>query len=314
MNSQRGSCALRGCSNAAAATDFPCRSKGSPRSSLWVYFFLVGVAVSFAAVLVPEKCAASMAMSRLPSQGLEGTGLPSSMETLLDEEEMMSTEEELKSELRRIKQYRDMNTTTTTKPPPKNIVVDAGKEAGMGFWNGLLAPFRLARDLVTKPRETVNFANASTALTMSKLRDAAVATVKWENVGRHWREFFRDLVRAATMHPGRQRELERVARLEKANIPKEVLYASESAREEAERRIQLALRSNESKREEELREIQKQKERYEKYKKMKEQESANAAKTSVTESRGQGSEASGTKEQTSNVGGGGRHNGGQERQ
>ncbi|KEP62451.1 UNVERIFIED_CONTAM: hypothetical protein HHA_208550 [Hammondia hammondi] len=265
MDSRRSIGALSERPNAQVGSAFTYgTSSGSlHRSFFRVYlFFLVGTALLFLTVLAPEGCAAQKATPSLPSEELQGEGMRSRKKMLLDEKDEVSVEEELKADLERIKHHREMNTTTTTKPPPKNVILDAGKEVGMGFWNGLLAPFRLAKDLVKRPGQTVDMARASTSMTTSKLENALAATIKWENAGHHWRELFRDMIRASTLHPGRQKEVERLARLKKAQMSQDLLQVSEGANQQAERRVQFALRAEESRREEERREFQKQKERY----------------------------------------------------
>ncbi|KAF4645959.1 hypothetical protein TGRH88_022350 [Toxoplasma gondii] len=255
------------------------------------------IALLFLTVLSPEGCAAQKATPSLPSEELQGEDMRRHRKMLLDEEDELSVEEELKADLERIKHHREMDTTTTTKPPPKNVVLDAGKEVGMGFWNGLLAPFRLAKDLTKRPGHTVDMAIASTVMTTSKLRNALAATIKWENAGHHWRELFRDMIRASTFHPGRQEEIERLVRLKKAQVSQNSLHVSEHANQQAERRVESALRAGESRREEERREFQKQKERYEKYKQMREQSRADTAEASAAGSNGQDNAESGTGEQ-----------------
>ncbi|PFH31805.1 hypothetical protein BESB_022970 [Besnoitia besnoiti] len=259
----------------------PARRGSSPflqshRSRTFVSFLVAVLLV--AAASMPDACVGAPGARRSSKEKLSSEDRIRSLESFLREDDELAGNEELQQELSRVKMYFNLYTTTTTKPPPQNIVLDAGKEISMGVWNGLLAPFRLFKNLLTKPTTTMEAAAMSGGMTMSKLGHALRATVSSEeSSGRHWRELGRDLVRAATMHPERQRELERLSRIHKAQMLQAGIYRTDAEQEEADRRLKIAMGYDEKKKAEALREYGKQKERYLKYQKLREQEAAAAA-------------------------------------
>lgn len=200
------------------------------------------------------------------------------LEQPLPEDQGLDLEGELKAELDRIKTLRDASSTTTTAAPPENVFLDAGKEAGMGVWHAFTAPFRLLKNLVVHPRRTVNTAVASAGVTFGKLGEAARATIQGgEGVGRAWREAGRDLVRAATMHPERERNLEKIAALESARSAHENLVRMRSSAHDqavADEQLKRMLGYDENRSEEVRKEVEQQRQRFMRYQKMKEEEEA----------------------------------------
>ncbi|PHJ25616.1 transmembrane protein [Cystoisospora suis] len=194
------------------------------------------------------------------------------LEHYLPEDRDFDLKEELKADLERIKRQRDASSTTTTKAPPQNIVLDAGKEVGMGVWHAFTAPFRLVKNLVVHPRRTISAAAASAGVTFSKLGTAVRASIQGdEGAGRAWREAGRDFVRAATMHPDRERDLHKVAALASAEqAHQNVVHMRSSSHDQAvaDERLKHMLGYNESKSEEIRKEVEQQRQRYLRYQDM----------------------------------------------